>query len=146
MLVFWDWKQKMILLKRAPVAESKRSQAQNSEEWQQSLFCVMHGSNFDDRWLISMNSKTHLTSAIMFSFFGRSRHHYLLFSRPILKLFADFRKSIQSSKSIVRTWIVGNDFHRLIEPINSNLLITIDYIDYNDCLSLIVFMDWARRL
>ena len=31
------------------------------------------------------------------------------------------------------------DFHRLIEAINNNQLIIIDYIDYIDCLPMIDF-------
>ena len=31
------------------------------------------------------------------------------------------------------------DFHRLMEPIDNNLLIFIDYIDYIDCFPMIDF-------
>ena len=31
------------------------------------------------------------------------------------------------------------DFHRLMEPINNNRLIFIDYIDYIDCFPMIDF-------
>ena len=31
------------------------------------------------------------------------------------------------------------DFHRLMEPINNNRLIFIDYIDYIDCVPMIDF-------
>ena len=36
------------------------------------------------------------------------------------------------------------DFHRLMEPINNNRLIFIDYIDYIDCFPMINFHRLGR--
>jgi len=45
----------------------------------------------------------------------------------------------QPSILIILTWIVSIDFHRLIEAIDNNRLIIIDYIDYIDCFPMIDF-------
>ena len=42
-------------------------------------------------------------------------------------------------KCIMMTKIMGIDFRRLIEAIDNNRLIIIDYIDYIDCLPMIDF-------